>query len=148
MSTALDRQLNLRLLLEAILHGEPACGPDWRHKLKIPGTLITDARSLFDHLNKTGSAPKEKQTLIDLLVARDLTETGTLKLRWMPTTHMLADILTKVTAVTAMFSKCVKDGLYCLTQTAEEQEFESHRKELRQGQHQRRREHKAALRRG
>jgi len=148
MSTALDRQLYLRLLLEAILYGEPACGPDWRHRLKIPGILITDARSLYDHLNKTGSVPKEKQTLIDLLVARDLTEANALKLRWTPTTHMLADILTKVTAMTAVFGKFLKDGLYCLTQTAEEQELEKHRKELRQGQRQRRRERKAGSRRG
>jgi len=148
MSTALDRQLYLRLLLEAILDGEPACGPDWRHRLKIPGILITDARSLYDHLNKTGSVPKEKQTLIDLLVARDLTEANALKLRWTPTTHMLADILTKVTAMTAVLGKFLMDGLYCLTQTAEEQEHEKHRKELRQGQRQRRRERKAGARRG
>jgi len=148
MSTALDRQLYLRLLLEAILYGEPACGPDWRHRLKIPGILIADARSLYDHLNKTGSAPKEKRILIDLLVARDLTEANALKLRWTPTTHMLADILTKETAMTVVFGKFLKDGLYCLTQTAEEQELEEHRKELRQGQRRRRREHKAGARRG
>jgi len=101
--------------------------------------LITDARSLYDHLNKTGSVPKEKQTLIDLLVARDLTEAGTLKIRWTPTTHMLADILTKVTVVTTVFRKFLQEGLYCLTQTAAEQEWEDYRKQLRQGQRQRRR---------
>ena len=96
LSTALDRQLYLRLVLESILHGEPQCGPDWRHKLKVPGILITDARSLYDHLGKTGSVPKEKQALIDLLVARDLMEEKAVKLWWIKADHMLADILTKV----------------------------------------------------
>ena len=142
MSTALDRQLYLRLLVEALLHGEPERGPDWRHKLKVAGILITDARSLFDHLNKTGSFPREKQTLIDLLVARDLTEADAVKVVWVPTTHMLADKLTKVTGDTPVFEKFMKQGLYCLTQTEEEQEVENRRKELRQGQRQRRKERK------
>ena len=113
-----------------------------RHKLKIPGVLITDAKSLYDHLNKTGSVPKEKQTLIDLLVARDSTEDGAVKIRWVPTTHMLADILTKITGITAVFHKFWQDGWYCLTQTSQEQEVETYRKELRQGQRQQRRERK------
>jgi len=81
LSTALDRQLYLRLVLESIPHGAPQCGPDWRHKLKVPGILITDARSLIDNLGKTGPVPKEKQTLIDLLVASDLREESAAKLR-------------------------------------------------------------------
>ena len=67
----------------------------WRMKLKIPGLCVTDAKSLFDHLNKTGSVPKEKQTHIDLLTARGLVEQKAVLLRWMPNRHMLADMLTK-----------------------------------------------------
>ncbi len=56
--------------------------------------MITDAKSLYDHLNTAGKSPKERQTMIDLLVARDLIESGALTLRWAPTTHTLADVLT------------------------------------------------------
>ena len=74
LSTSLDRHLFLRVLLEAILYGEPDFEEDRRSKLKIPGICVTDAGSLYDHLNKTGSIPEERQILIDLLTARDLSE--------------------------------------------------------------------------
>ena len=79
LSQAVDRQLYLRLLVECILHGEPNMQMDWRMRLKIPGVIVTDAKSLFDHLGKSGSIPTERQTLIDLLVARDLQENGAVK---------------------------------------------------------------------
>ena len=82
LSIAIDRQLYLRLLTEVILYGEPEpFSHDWRMKLRIPGLCVTDAKSLFDHLGKTGSVPKEKQTLIDLLTARDLVEQEAVWLR-------------------------------------------------------------------
>ena len=65
-----------------------------------------------------------------------------MKVVWVPTTHMLADKLTKVTGDTPVFERFMKMGLYCLTQTEEEQEAEKYRKELRQGQRQRRKERK------
>ena len=71
-----------------MLCGEPDYGSDWRHNLKIPGIVITDAKSLFDHLSTAGSVPKQRQTLIDLLIARDLAEGKAVQLKWVPTTHM------------------------------------------------------------
>ena len=69
LSTAVYRHVYIRLLLESMLFGEPENLKDWRYRLKIPGVMVTDAKSLFDHLRTTGSIPKERQTLIDLLVA-------------------------------------------------------------------------------
>ena len=37
----------------------------------------------------------ERQTLIDLLVARDLVENNVIDLKWMPTSQMVADIRTE-----------------------------------------------------
>jgi hypothetical protein len=138
LSLALDRQLYLRLLLEAILYGEPDMGPMWRHELKIPGILVTDARSLHDHINKTGSLPREIQTLIDLLIARDLTEAQTITVRWVPTTHQLADIFTKIMRAPPIMSKLLKQQLYCLVGDEAEQQEEDRRAELRKGQRDRR----------
>ena len=84
LTTALDRQLYLRLLVQSLQFGEPVYAPDWRHKLVTPGSLATDAKSLYDHLNTTGKIPKERQTMIDLLVARDLIEAGSVRLCWAP----------------------------------------------------------------
>ena len=138
LSLALDRQLYLRLLIEAVLYGEPELGPNWRHELKVPGILVTDARSLYDHINKTGSLPSERQTLIDLLIARDLTEAKTITVRWVPTTHQLADIFTKFMRSTPIFSKLITEQLNCLVGNDEENKEEARRAELRKGQRERR----------
>ena len=137
LSLALDRQLYLRLLIESILYGEPELGPNWRHELKIPGILVTDARSLYDHINKTGSMPTERQTLIDLLIARDLTEAKAITVRWVPTTHQLADVFTKFMRATPIFSKLMTEQLYCLIGNEAETE-EARRAGLRKGQRDRR----------
>ena len=63
----------------SLMYGEPCFADDWRKELKIPGTLVTDARSLYDHLHKTGSIPKERQFLLELLAARELVEDGIYK---------------------------------------------------------------------
>ena len=90
MSVALDRQLYLRLMVESILEGEPKLigGSDWRASLKIPGVLVTDAKSLFDHMSKIGTIPISRQTLIYLLVARDLIEAKSIELKWLPNTNI------------------------------------------------------------
>ncbi len=72
LSIALDRQLCLRLLVQKLLRGRPPFDTEWRRKMVVPGILITDAKSLYDHLNTTGKIPKERQTIIDLLVAKKL----------------------------------------------------------------------------
>ena len=127
-------------MLEAVLYGEPSMGPMWRHELKIPGILVTDARSLHDHINKTGSLPSERQTLIDLLIARDLTEAKTITVRWVPTTHQLADILTKIMRAPPVLSKLLKHQLYCLIGDESEQVEEDRRADMRKGQRDRRKE--------
>ena len=80
--------------------------------LKIPGLCVTDAKSLFDHLGKTGGVPKEKRTLIDLLTARDLVEQKAALLRWTPNRHMLADMLTKQVKPTKIVDKFLYENQY------------------------------------
>ena len=138
LSTAVDRHLYLRLLVESILYGEPEYGTNWRTQLKIPGVCITDAKSLYDHLSKTGSIPTERQVLIDLLTARDLIETKVMALKWVPTKHMPADILTKLMALNSVQEKVLRERIWSTRPTEEEDEEEKHRQELRQGQRQRR----------
>ena len=87
LSLAIDRQLYARVLLQSIIHGEPSFSDEWRNNLTIPGILVTDAKSLFDHLNKTGSIPRERQTLLDLLAARELVEGSIVKVKWVSTLH-------------------------------------------------------------
>jgi hypothetical protein len=91
-------------------------------------------------LNTTGKVPKERQTLIDLLVARDLIETGAVKLMWVPTAHMVADILTKVMKPTSCYVRLRDTQRFSVARTEDDEEREQRRLELRQGQRQRRKE--------
>ena len=123
------------------MHGEPCFADDWRKNLKVRGILVTDARSLYDHLHKTGSIPHEGQTLLDLLAARELVEDGICEVRWV--LHMIADILTKDMKVPAVAERFLSKGELSLIPSAEEAVTESHRHSLRQGQRQRKKERKA-----
>ena len=122
--------------MECIPHGEPSL-EGWRHQLKIPGTFVTDSKSLFDHLTKTGSVPTARQTLIDLLVARDLHENDRVSIKWLPNKHMIADVLTKAVVPNEVYAKLIQHGSYSLVPTEAQQEEELHRQRLRQGQRQR-----------
>ena len=71
--------------------------------------------------------------MIDLLVARDLIEANAVKLMWVPTKHMLADILTKMMLAGDIFKMFRERQLFSLIRNGEER-----RLGLRQGQRQRR----------
>jgi hypothetical protein len=135
LSTALDRQLYLRLLVQSLLQGEPTYTPDWRHRHTTQGIMV---KSLYDHLNMTGKIPKGRQTMIDPLVAQDLIEAYAVRLGWVPMWHMLADILTKMMAPGEVFRMFRDKQIYSLIRNDEEQEEEQRRLGLRQGQRQRR----------
>ena len=68
--------------------------------------------------------------MIGLLVARDLIESGALKLCWVATMQMLADVLTKMMRPTEIYVKLRDEQRFSLVQTW--------RLQLRQGQRQRR----------
>ena len=137
LAQAVDRQLYLRLLIECMLYDEPDLTKDWRMHLKIPGLLVTDAKSMYDHLSKSGSIPTERHTLMDLLVARDLHEHGAVRLYWLPNKHMLADVLTKAVSPNEVYVKYRDQGLFSLVPTAQQEEEEAKRMALRQGHRQR-----------
>ena len=120
LATAIDRHLYCRLLVQSLLYGEPNFNSNWRAELSIPGVVVTDAGSLYDHLHKTGSVPKERQVLIDLLTVRDLVEEKVVDLRWVPTTHMLADILTKKMKVNPIQRALFEDNKFMLAPTEED----------------------------
>ena len=76
--------------------------------------------------------------MTDLLVARDLIESGALKLCCVPTMHMLADVLTKMMRPTEIFVKFREEQRYSLVRTSENQEKEQWQLQLRRGQRLRR----------
>ena len=140
LSMALDRQLYVRYLVESMMFGELGLHAGWKSQLTVPGIMVTDARSVFDHLEKTGSIPTERQVMLDLLAAKEMVEEGEVKIRWVPTQHMLADPLTKVMDSGALKSYMKGQQEYALVQDAEESAHEQHKADLRRGQRQRKKE--------
>jgi len=69
MSICVDRDLYGRLVLDRLLHGNRPLDEDWRLSMGLDGG-VTDAKSLYDHLNTTGQLPTERQTMLDLLLER------------------------------------------------------------------------------
>ena len=93
MSIAVDRHLYNRLLIQMLWDGPFQLEADWRAKMTVSGT--GDAKSLYDHLQTTGQIPTERQTMLDLMVARDMLEQNLFLLKWVPTHRQHADGLTK-----------------------------------------------------
>ena len=58
--------------------------------------------------------------------------------RWVPTTHQLADILTKQMKAPVILKQLSQKQLYCLIRDEEEQVEENRRADLRKGQRDRR----------
>eukprot|EP00435_Cladocopium_sp_Y103_P070748 s785_g36.t1 len=84
-----------------------AAGEDQAREL-FPIVSLTDCKSLYDNVHRIGGprAPSEKRLVVDLTALRLMVAAedrrwatelpGAKTFRWLPTTHQLADILTKV----------------------------------------------------
>ena len=116
--------------------------------LKIPGVLVTDAKSLYDHISKTGSIPTERQTMVDLLYARDLSENKAITIKWLPNRHMVADLLTKPLIPNEVYDRFYLECKLSLVPTEEQVNAEEARMEMRRQQRQRAKEKKQALKMG
>ena len=109
------------------------------------GYLITDAKSLFDHMTTTGQIPTERQTLLDLLVCKDLVENKVVDMKWVPTYKQFADFMTKQ-MLAWLWNEFAKVGQISLRETSEEAVEEEHRRKLRKAQRHRRKERMLKLR--
>ena len=98
----------------------------WRQELKVGGIIITDAKGLNDHVNKTGSMASEKQAALDMLMVKRLVEDQVLRLRWVPTWKQVADPLTKEMS-TELLKQFRQTGKLCLVETKEDQVEEARR---------------------
>ena len=95
MTMAADHQLYNRLLWEALTKGQLEVHGDWRQRLTTRGLVVTDAKSLYDHVKKVGHLTAERQTALDLHLTKQMVEKGILGICWCPTFKQYADALTK-----------------------------------------------------
>lgn len=131
--------LYMRLLLWMLLTGDQRVPAEWRDQLRVPGYMVTDAKSLYDHLISTGQIPTERQTLLDLLICKELEEKKVIVMKWVPTYRQFADFLTKMMAP-ILWHQFMKTQRIALKETPEEAEEEDRRKGIRRAQRQRRKD--------
>ena len=139
MTAALDRHLYLRILLDLLWYGPKEIGSDWREQLRFGGGMVTDAKSLYDHMITTGLVPKERQTMLDLLVCKDMLGAKAYDLHWVPTHRQYADALTKRKRDELWEAFCQYHQV-SLKETVAEKAVEDHRRSLRKDQRQRRKQ--------
>ena len=137
LSLATDRHMYARLVLDMLLRGVYPVTPNWRVECQVKGAIVTDAKSLYDHMNTTGQIPQERQTMLDLLAAKDLLEQDAFRFFWVPTHRQFADALTKKMKDLLWIEYMTKRTI-SLIQTGDEKALEEHRQRLRQGQRLRR----------
>ena len=139
MSSCVDRHLYGRLVIDMMLYGYKTLDENWRTTMGISGGVVTDAKSLYDHMGTTGQIPTERQTVLDLMVARDHLESGAYELFWVPTHRQHADALSKKMKNILWETFC-KLPRISLKETEDERKLEEHRKGLRKAQRQRRKD--------
>ena len=81
--------------------------------------LVTDAKSVYDHLsNEKGCASADRRISLESNLLREELELDNLKLFWVPTTHTLADCLTKEVTVGGdryrYLVRGLEEGMYTL----------------------------------
>lgn len=124
-------------MVETLLYEQPELqDKGWHVELKIPGIFVTDAKILYDNLQKGGLMPAERQTLIDVLVVKDLVEQRCIDIRLLPNSHQFAGFLTKATLALANLQIFLRHGMLSLVPTEAPVKDEAHRLALRRGQRQ------------
>ena len=122
-------------MVKSLLYGQPELRyTDWRVRPRVPGILVTDAKSLYDSLRKGVSLPAERQTLLDVLVAKGLVEQQCIDIRLLANSHPFMDCLTKPEVVTPILHTSLRYGVLSLVPTQAQGNDESHRLELRRSQ--------------
>lgn len=105
----------LLLLLAEIIDG-PLEVPRCREALKRrPPILVTDCKSLFDHVTSPSSPTtiEDRRTSIDVVILKESIGLTSAFLRWVPTSRMLADAFTKDQASPMdLLRACIRRGTY------------------------------------
>ena len=120
LSNAHDRSDFARVIFAEMMGKLPRTD-HWQEALKVvPGYLVVDAKSLFDMLNKVGALTSERRVALDVISVKEALEEDQSKLRWVPTRHMLADVLTKLmTHIPPYLLHVLQKGRLSLVESAE-----------------------------
>ena len=134
LSTATGTVEWVLLMLAEILDGPltvRACRDVLKRRRPI---IVSDCKSLYDHLHSPSSptAVNDRRTSIDIVIIRESCRAMTAHVRWVPTSRMLADGLTKNEGDPIdLLRGCVRRSSYQISPEETVLEYQAHEKELR-----------------
>lgn len=100
---------------EAVYH-DYTLDDDGKWSNAIPLTAVIDCKPVYDHAGSSTVSLKDKRMAIEmLLLKRDIQQYG-IKLRWMATSQMIVDVLTKKGAPMNLFRKVLREGSFILVE--------------------------------
>ena len=121
------------LFLTEIVHGQCFSHALWTQPHRVPTMLVTDCKSLYDHL-MSPSAPTldDRRTALDIVIIREARRRMFSSLRWIPTDRMIADGMTKESVdALDLLRACVKAGKYQISPEDNVLEWRAQERETR-----------------
>ena len=121
------------LLLSEALDGQTFLQAAWQQAKQRACLVVTDCKSLFDHVNSQSSPTlDDRRTALDIVILREsLVKTGG-SLRWIPTDRMLADALTKESPEAFdLIRACIREGQYQISPESTVLQWRSEERERR-----------------
>ena len=114
MNTATGMLEWFQLILREALDGHRSLHTIWTSAKCRQGIVLTDCKSLYDHLqSKSAPTLEDKRTDLDVVIIRESIAKMAASLRWIPTDRMLADSLTKESAEAVdLLRACLREGRY------------------------------------
>ncbi|OLP92915.1 Copia protein [Symbiodinium microadriaticum] len=121
------------LLLSEALDGPCFLQSMWQQAARRKAMIVTDCKSLFDHLQSRSSPTlDDKRTALDIVILRESLQKTSASLRWVPTNRMLADAMTKEAAdALDMLRACLKEGQYQISEEETILQWRSQERERR-----------------
>ncbi|OLQ12139.1 Transposon Ty1-DR1 Gag-Pol polyprotein [Symbiodinium microadriaticum] len=137
MSSSADRLVYNMKLWDALYDGAVTTSSTWRQEIRARGHLVTDARSLYDHVHGSNQLAAERQTSLDILGIRQMVQEGMVSLHWVPTWRQYGDCLTKPME-DLLYVRFKNDGCLNVKQSPADAKEEERRFFLRKAQRERR----------
>jgi hypothetical protein len=104
----------IRSLFGEALNPDYQLKEDKRFREKIGMVCLIDNKPIYDHQIGDGIVVKNKREAIDMLIVRRDFRENNMKLSWIETNNMLADVLTKENAPVALLLFVLRGGGYSL----------------------------------
>jgi hypothetical protein len=119
MSRGAKEMLWIQAMLLEIKYGTEAAAVAAESK-KVQATICIDAKSAYDNANSHGVLMTDKENSLDMVITKQTLQKGSMVVRWIPRTLMLADGLTKDDGVASDRLRAIlREGRYRI---GEEQE--------------------------